>query len=692
MAKKRLNPSIKRSRTRSGCLTCRDRHMKCDEQQPVCSNCIKSKRKCYRGIRLNFTQYTVYNPEGDSLDSIPNDISSTGRAHSKCTARPIQPYRLLDQSITIASLYEHGRELYEPYRHLHNPNDLIEADYQYQQDLYSSFTAPHSNIRSSVSSAVQIPSSQPVLDINNELPAHLDSNLSEGVSIPNLGFNESYNFMNQGANIMTAGPQFSNFMFNTPATSQIANAPLQYQNYTTPSISLLARAEQTTTSTEFPQGLEVENFIDLIETEQYYWLLDFFNDMHIWKSIVPSYCLKDFEIGSKSPFLLSCLLCCSQNSNIPLDTILQDQLQHWLNIRSIPIIHGDNIELFENLLISITLILVGIYLKFDHTQLTNFTKTVLENQIKIFNKVVEKLSNYLKFKKFKPVLLISSIHSVIILKYFISKKFGFDTIIDQYNYGNDVNVLHEVEDIEEDIKYPYPYDAAAHITSSASDRIILFNLLRLSKFEVINLNSSFRTNDYPQLNYMYEPEKQAIRSDPLKLREYMWYLIKLDYNTTHPHSKIFDLDYNFIYDDDNLIFSRENQGFETFAPTYNPNYSSASNVLQHTYSNIGMGSQSYPTLHQTIPNPDALSTTRSHRIVLPNDRGILIIILRELITKLHNKNRADLVRESDNRIRSIFHIIQQSKSLERDKACWKQYFEWTLKYIDYDQALGEQML
>ena len=36
MAKKKLNSTIKRSRTRSGCVTCRDRHIKCDEQQPVC--------------------------------------------------------------------------------------------------------------------------------------------------------------------------------------------------------------------------------------------------------------------------------------------------------------------------------------------------------------------------------------------------------------------------------------------------------------------------------------------------------------------------------------------------------------------------------------------------------------------------------------------------------------------------------
>ncbi|KIW06645.1 uncharacterized protein PV09_02355 [Verruconis gallopava] len=36
---------IKR-RTKTGCLTCRKRRIKCDEQHPVCRNCQKSKREC----------------------------------------------------------------------------------------------------------------------------------------------------------------------------------------------------------------------------------------------------------------------------------------------------------------------------------------------------------------------------------------------------------------------------------------------------------------------------------------------------------------------------------------------------------------------------------------------------------------------------------------------------------------------
>lgn len=49
----------KPKRVRTGCLTCRNRHLKCDEAMPICVNCQKSNRKCERGIRLNFIDLKV---------------------------------------------------------------------------------------------------------------------------------------------------------------------------------------------------------------------------------------------------------------------------------------------------------------------------------------------------------------------------------------------------------------------------------------------------------------------------------------------------------------------------------------------------------------------------------------------------------------------------------------------------------
>ena len=52
----------KSKRVRTGCLTCRERHLKCDEGLPECNNCRKSSRECRRGIRLNFIDVQVKDP------------------------------------------------------------------------------------------------------------------------------------------------------------------------------------------------------------------------------------------------------------------------------------------------------------------------------------------------------------------------------------------------------------------------------------------------------------------------------------------------------------------------------------------------------------------------------------------------------------------------------------------------------
>lgn len=52
----------KPKRVRTGCLTCRERHLKCDEAIPRCQNCQKSDRLCKRGVRLNFIDTQVSAP------------------------------------------------------------------------------------------------------------------------------------------------------------------------------------------------------------------------------------------------------------------------------------------------------------------------------------------------------------------------------------------------------------------------------------------------------------------------------------------------------------------------------------------------------------------------------------------------------------------------------------------------------
>ena len=87
-------PTSKPKRVRTGCLTCRERHLKCDEGTPICQNCKKSNRDCKRGVRLNFID-------------------------TQCQAPPflLPPshdwqINFQDESIEIASEYRGGRAKY----------------------------------------------------------------------------------------------------------------------------------------------------------------------------------------------------------------------------------------------------------------------------------------------------------------------------------------------------------------------------------------------------------------------------------------------------------------------------------------------------------------------------------------------------------------------------------------------------
>lgn len=44
------------SRSREGCLECRDCHQKCDENRPVCGLCNKMHRKCTYQLRLSWSR------------------------------------------------------------------------------------------------------------------------------------------------------------------------------------------------------------------------------------------------------------------------------------------------------------------------------------------------------------------------------------------------------------------------------------------------------------------------------------------------------------------------------------------------------------------------------------------------------------------------------------------------------------
>jgi hypothetical protein len=111
----------KPKRVRTGCLTCRQRHLKCDEGKPICQNCRKSNRTCVTGVRLNFIDTQVKKPP--------------------LVAPPPADYQIafVDDSRDIASEYAGGLAKYGP-----RENGTVPAESSDHNSRYVFMDMPHS--------------------------------------------------------------------------------------------------------------------------------------------------------------------------------------------------------------------------------------------------------------------------------------------------------------------------------------------------------------------------------------------------------------------------------------------------------------------------------------------------------------------------------------------------------------------
>ncbi|KAI0444312.1 hypothetical protein F4803DRAFT_561013 [Xylaria telfairii] len=96
--------SAKSKRVRTGCLTCRERHLKCDEETPDCRNCRKSNRECKRGVRLNFIDLTCKEPPHiPHTEEWTVDFQDESRLVASEYQGGLERYAKLDAPITTSS-------------------------------------------------------------------------------------------------------------------------------------------------------------------------------------------------------------------------------------------------------------------------------------------------------------------------------------------------------------------------------------------------------------------------------------------------------------------------------------------------------------------------------------------------------------------------------------------------------------
>ena len=98
-AKKRSKRAITRRRTKTGCLTCRLRRVKCDEAKPTCRNCEKSRRQCagYQQV-LTTSSYSCHNVRFYNSNVLT--LSSTGPQDGWMFLRAVLP---LPQRLNVPS-------------------------------------------------------------------------------------------------------------------------------------------------------------------------------------------------------------------------------------------------------------------------------------------------------------------------------------------------------------------------------------------------------------------------------------------------------------------------------------------------------------------------------------------------------------------------------------------------------------
>ncbi|KZF23151.1 hypothetical protein L228DRAFT_267168 [Xylona heveae TC161] len=139
-------PGNRPKRVRTGCLTCRERHLKCDEGLPSCQNCRKSSRICRRGLRLNFIDIQVQAPP----------VVTTGAEWT---------VRFQDDSRDIASEYKGGLERYSILRSCSDTPFKNEIPFDFPPDVATVNT---------VTTHQQLPPIQSSLPIGFPDSSHID--------------------------------------------------------------------------------------------------------------------------------------------------------------------------------------------------------------------------------------------------------------------------------------------------------------------------------------------------------------------------------------------------------------------------------------------------------------------------------------------------------------------------------------
>ncbi|KAI8722749.1 Zn(2)-C6 fungal-type domain-containing protein [Fusarium sp. LHS14.1] len=113
------------TRSRTGCLTCRKRHRRCDERRPVCENCDTAGRQCeYPLPNLPLRERRKTNLPGEQQPWAPAPPAGLAVVHLPRPTRPVGPC-LSQQAINMPF---RSNELFSYFYDLEDPVDIAPRD------------------------------------------------------------------------------------------------------------------------------------------------------------------------------------------------------------------------------------------------------------------------------------------------------------------------------------------------------------------------------------------------------------------------------------------------------------------------------------------------------------------------------------------------------------------------------------
>lgn len=91
--RKKQHRSVRRAKTFSGCMTCRSRHLKCDEERPACRRCLSSQLDCsgYPGYRARLLWRPVRGLSDFEATSRFSDTANAQTPGSVADDHPLPP-------------------------------------------------------------------------------------------------------------------------------------------------------------------------------------------------------------------------------------------------------------------------------------------------------------------------------------------------------------------------------------------------------------------------------------------------------------------------------------------------------------------------------------------------------------------------------------------------------------------------